>query len=80
MGKQLTVRGVPDEVSRKLERLSSSTGRSINSLVNEILSEAVSESARRRRLERYATWSERDEAEFNATLAEQRKIDDGLWR
>ncbi len=80
MARQLTVRGVPDEVARKLEGLSSNTGRSINSLVNEFLSDAVSESARRRRLERYATWSEQDEVEFNATLAEQRTIDDGLWR
>ena len=80
MGKQLTIRGVTDEVARNLDQLSASTGRSVNSLVNDILVEAVGENARRRRLLRYATWSEQDEAEFAQVLRDQRRIDDALWQ
>src|SRR5262245_15582188 len=80
MAKQLTIRGVSDEVALKLDQMSSSTGRSVNSLVKELLSDAVSENARRRRLERYATWTAQDEAEFNQALADQRKIEEDMWR
>ena len=80
MPRQITVRGVPDRVAERLERLSRAQRRSVNSLVNQLLAEAVDESARRQRLERYATWTESDQAEFEAALADQRVVDDELWR
>ena len=80
MPKQLTVRGVPDEVGKRLEGLSRAKGQSVNRTVLEILESAVGGDERRRRLERYATWSRADLAEFEATVAAQRRIDDELWR
>ena len=78
--KQLTIRGVPDDVASRLERLSRQRGKSLNATVNEILSDAVGSDSRRRRLERYATWTATDLADFEHALATQRVIDDELWR
>lgn len=79
MAKQLTIRGVPDEVAQHLDRLSHASGRSVNAVVNEILADAVGENARRRRLERYVTWSVDEEAAFSRSLKELRRIDEELW-
>jgi hypothetical protein len=81
MSRQLTIRGVSDEVGRRLESLSRSRGQSLNATtVLEILESAVGVAERRQRLARYATWTEEDLEEFNEALASQRIIDDPLWR
>jgi plasmid stability protein len=80
MSKQLTIRGVPDEVGQRLESLSEARHQSVNATVLEILTTAVGVDQRRRRLERYATWTPDDLAEFQPALEEQRQIDDDLWR
>jgi hypothetical protein len=80
MAKQLTVRGVPDEVAERLEKMSKARGQSLNATINVLLAQAAGEDARRRRLERYMTWTQQDLAEFNAALADIRTIDEKLWR
>ncbi|MEA2562799.1 MAG: hypothetical protein QOH06_4303 [Acidobacteriota bacterium] len=80
MSRQLTVRGVPDEVVQRLESLSRARGQSLNTTVLSILGSAVGVDERRQRLERYTTWTQEDLEEFNETLAPQRTIDDALWR
>lgn len=80
MSKQLTIRGVPDEVAKRLAGLAQERGQSLNATVVEILEQAVGFEERRQRLERYATWSDEDLAEFDEALAAQRVIDDHLWR
>lgn len=80
MSKQLTIRGVSDELGRRLTRLSRERGRSVNATALAILEDAVGIHARRRRLERYATWTPEDAEAFDRALAEQRVIDDDLWR
>lgn len=80
MAKQLTVRGVPDEVANRLDKISKARGQSMNATINDLLAQAAGEDARRRWLERFATWTAADLAEFEASLAAQRTIDDALWR
>ena len=80
MSKQLTVRGVPDEVANRLDRISKERGKSVNSTVLEILQDAVGFEARRTRLQRMATWTDQDLVEFEKALGAQRVIDDELWR
>ena len=80
MAKRLTIRGVPDEVGRRLERLSQARGQSVNATVLEILESAVGVYERRKRLTRYVTWTPEDQAEFNEDLALQRRIEGSLWR
>jgi plasmid stability protein len=79
MAKQLTIRGLPDQVAERLTRLSEERGTSVNATVVEILKRAVGVHERRTRLERYVTWTDEDLAEFNEVLASQRVIDDKLW-
>ena len=80
MGKQLTIRGVSDEVGQRLESLSRARGQSLNATVLAILEAAVGVDERRQRLARYATWTQEDLEEFNEALVAQRSIDDPLWR
>jgi len=80
MGKQLTIRGVSDEVCQRLESLSRARGQSLNATVLAILEAAVGVDERRRRLARYATWTQEDLEEFNEALVPQRGIDDPVWR
>lgn len=80
MAKQLTIRGVPDEVGRRLEIISRERQQSINATVVGILESAVGFEQRRARLSRYATWTERDRLEFEGALAQQRSVDDADWR
>ena len=80
MGRQMTIRGVPEEVAGKLLRLSRERGLSLNGTVLEILSQAVGTDARRERLARYATWTSEDFAQVEDSVAAQRVIDESLWR
>jgi plasmid stability protein len=80
MARQLTIRGVSEEVGRRLESVSRAKGQSVNATVIEILSAAVGVDERRRRLARYVTWNQEDLAEFNEALVAQRSFDDPLWR
>ncbi len=80
MDRQLTIRGVSEEVGTRLKRVSRAKGQSVNATVLEILATAVGVDERRSRLARYVTWSSEDLAEFNQALAAQRSIDDPLWR
>lgn len=79
MGRQLTIRGVPEDTARRLKQLSEERQQSVNATVLEILRRAVGTEERRRRLERYATWTRSDRAEFDKALKAQRTIDDELW-
>lgn len=80
MSRQLTIRGVSEEVGKRLESLSRARGQSLNTTVLSILESAVGVDERRLRLERYMTWTQEDLEEFNEALAQQRTIDDALWR
>ncbi len=72
MARQLTVRGVSEEVGKRLEDLSRARGQSVNTTVLQILETGVGVDERRRRLARYATWTPEELAEFNEALAAQR--------
>jgi plasmid stability protein len=80
MPRQLTIRNVPDDVARRLERMSRDRDESLNTTVVKILAETVGVDARRARLNRYATWTADDVAAFDHALAPQRVIDADLWR
>jgi hypothetical protein len=80
MAKTLTIRGVSEELSRRLARLGRERGQSLNVVVRSILEAAVGLDARRERLRRYATWTADDVAAFDRALADQRVIDDELWK
>ena len=78
MAKRLTVRGLSDEVSRRLEELSKAKGKSVKATVLEVLEHALDVDERRRRLARHANWSPAQREEFEGALGAQRVIDVGL--
>jgi plasmid stability protein len=79
MSKQMTIRGVSEELAGKLQRLSQARGLSVNTTVLEILQQAVGTDARRERLARYATWTPEDFAQVEDAVTAQRVIDESLW-
>lgn len=78
--KQLTIRNVSPELSKKLKKLAQVRGESVNSTVLYILRQALDANEKRQRLARYATWTEREFEEFESALQAQRTIDDALWK
>ncbi|MGH9362728.1 MAG: FitA-like ribbon-helix-helix domain-containing protein [Thermoanaerobaculia bacterium] len=80
MPRQLTVRHVSEDLHRRLEAVSRSRRQSVNQTVLAILEGALGRGERRRRLERYATWTAEDLRRFEEALALQRQIDDAAWR
>jgi plasmid stability protein len=80
MGRQLSIRGLSEEVGRRLKSISRERRQSVNATVIEILTAAVGVDERRRRLARYMTWTPEDLAEFSEALATLRTTDDPLWR
>jgi plasmid stability protein len=81
MAKQINVRGVPTELSRRIGQRAEDRGISVNATVLDILKAAVGldQSARRSGLQRYTTWTEQDLQEFEAALTAQRVVDAKLW-
>ena len=79
MPTQLTIRGVTEELNRRLTKLGKAKGQSVNTVALRILEDAVGIDARRQRLDRYMTWSPADLKDFEAALKDQRVIDDELW-
>ena len=77
---QLTVRGVSSELNRRLTALSHARGQSVNALVLELLQKAAGLREKKERLLRYATWTPEDLTQAQASLREQRIIDERLWR
>ncbi|NQW04161.1 MAG: hypothetical protein HQ485_09045 [Acidobacteria bacterium] len=79
MASQLTIRGVSDELSRRLTTLGKDRNQSVNTTALQILEEAVGIEARRQRLARYMTWSTEESEEFAEHLNAQRVIDEHQW-
>ena len=80
MPKQLTIRGVSDEVGCRLEAMGREKGRSVNSIVVGILEDAVGIDQRRERLVRYVTWTAEDQIEFETALDDKREIENEVWQ
>jgi hypothetical protein len=80
VAKQITVRGVTPELSRRLQRLSKARRESLNTTMLSILRRAVGVKERRQALARYATWTSEDLREFEEALRAQRVIDGALWK
>jgi plasmid stability protein len=78
--KQLTIRNVSTALGKRLDELSHRTGKSVNTLVLELLDQALGVNGRRERLKAYVTWTEEEGREFDEHLEAQRKVDRSLWR
>jgi len=77
--KQITLRHPSEELVGALRAVAARREESLNATILRILSEALGIEERRRRLERYATWTTEDFREFDSALRAQRTIDKDLW-
>lgn len=81
--KYLTVRNLPADLARALEREKVRSGRSLNQTVIDLLRRALGlgEAEPSNGLAALAgSWSARDLAEFEAAVADFERIDEELWR
>lgn len=77
---QLTIRGVSEDLDRRLKELARERGESVNATVLQVLQAGAGGPGRRQALARYVTWTETDLAEFEDALGAQRQVDDQSWR
>ena len=77
--RQLTIRKVPAKIGKRLDRVSRETGKSINTLVLELLQKEFGQD-RVARFRSYATWTEGEAGEFEESIADLRKVDEAMWR
>jgi plasmid stability protein len=79
---QYTIRGVPETVDAALRERARAAGKSLNEVAIEALAEGVGVAGaptKRRNFEHIAgTWKE-DKA-FDEAIADQRRIDEDLWK
>lgn len=85
MIKAITVRNIPLGLARKLRQLADERGVSLGKLVVQLLEEATGlkkqKKARSSNLDKYfGVWTEEEYQEFEASLAEQRRIDPEVWK
>jgi len=78
--KQITIRNPSEELTKKLRSLSKARNESLNTTILSLLESVLGVNGRRKRLERYVTWTKEDLAEFEDALTSQRVIDDNLWK
>jgi plasmid stability protein len=78
--KQITIRHDSAELEKRLKARARSEGKSVNSLVLNVLEKAVGLGDRKEALKRYTTWTDEDLREFTTHLKAQRTIDAKLWK
>lgn len=78
--KQITIRNPTPELTRRLKAVADARGESLNTTILRLLAEAVGFEEPRERLQRWATWTDEDAAEFDAALKAQRVVDERIWR
>ena len=80
----ITLRNIPREIQEAIQRRARDEGLSFNKTVLRMLEEALGLRRGSRALHHdldhlAGTWSQEEAAEFDAALAEQRRIDPELW-
>lgn len=85
--KAVTLRNIPAELVRVIERRSRQTGKSLNRTIIEALEESLLNRSKKKGLHlnhdldwMSGTWTKQEADEFDRALAEQRTIDPELWK
>jgi len=86
--KQITIRSIPDDVKKTVQKEAEQKGMSLNKAIISILERAVGTKASEKKkrvlyhdLDHLAgLWSREEAASFDKTLKAQRKVDSELWK
>lgn len=83
--KPVTLRNVPREVERAIQRRARQSGLSLNKTIIALLEEGVGTRRPKQQVVHHdldhlaGTWGPKEAAEFDAALGEQRRIDQEVW-
>jgi hypothetical protein len=86
MPKSITIHGLEDRISRRIEEKARAEGRSLNRTIKILLEEAIEPkaggAAARREVysEFLGVWKQHDMEEFASATADLRRIDEEAWR
>lgn len=83
--KAITLRNIPIELAKMLERKARKEGKSLNRVVIELLLRACALDRENAPVNRdfeqfFGSWTREEAEAFDASLAEQRKVDPDLWK
>jgi len=85
--KAVTLRKIPPELVRVIERRSRQTGKSLNRTILEALEESLLNRSKKKERRLYhdldwmvGSWTKEEADEFDGALAEQRTIDPEIWK
>jgi hypothetical protein len=84
--KPITIRGVPPELERVLFKTATESGESLNRVVISLLEEASGLRRKRRRVLHHdldtlaGSWTTKEAAAFDRSVAEGRRIEPDLWK
>jgi plasmid stability protein len=86
--KQITIRSIPDDVKKTVQKEAAEKGVSLNKAIISLLERAVGTKASEKKkrvlyndLDHLAgLWSREEAAEFDKNLTAQRKVDTELWK
>lgn len=83
--KAITLRNIPKELAKELERKARIERKSLNRVVLELLSRACGVRNAERRVNGdfeaiFGAWTDEEADAFDAVLREQRRIDPELWK
>ena len=84
--RQITLRGIPDDVEAVVEEEARDKGISLNKAFLSLLRKGAEQRPRKKKAhvrsefrQFLGLWKEKEAAAFDETLREQRKIDEELW-
>ncbi len=84
--KAITLRNIPPDVARAVERRASREGESLNKAVLELVAEGAGLKKRARKVRHtdldslFGTWSKKQADAFDRQLGELRAIDPAVWK
>jgi plasmid stability protein len=85
--KQITIRSIPDEVKKTVQKEAARKGVSLNKAIISLLEQAVGAKAPEKKKVLYhdldhlaGLWSREEAAAFDKSLKAQRKVDTELWK
>lgn len=86
--KQITIRGIPDEIERVIKKEAKTKGLSLNKAFISLLEKATGVKEKGKIKETFyhdldhlsGLWTKEDAKTFERNLEFQRKIDEGLWK
>ena len=83
---QITLRGIDPEIENRVRKISKSTGKSLNRVIQEIIYQHIGGDQKTKKPAAYSLrklaggWSEQEASDFFASVQSFDRIDETMWR